>query len=78
MFHGRELNNKMNSIHERALRNPYNDSKPTFEELLNKDNSASIHHRNLQVLAIQMFKIKNNKAPEVSDEIFQNRALCTT
>ena len=75
MFHSRALNNKINSIHERALRITYNDSKLTFEELLNKDNSVSIHHRNLQVLAIKMFKIKNNMAPEFLNEIFQNRAL---
>ena len=75
MFHSRALNNKINSIHERALRITYNDSKSTFEELLNKDNSVSIHHRNLQVLAIKMFKIKNNMAPEFLNEIFQNRAL---
>ena len=75
MFHSRALNNKINSIHERALRITYNDSKSTFEELLNKDNSVSIHHKNLQVLAIEMFKIKNNMAPEFLNEIFQNRAL---
>ena len=46
MFHSRALNNKINSIHERALRITYNDSKSTFEELLSKDNSVSIHHRN--------------------------------
>ena len=42
----RALNNKINSVHERALRITYNDSKSTFEELLNKDSSVSIHHRN--------------------------------
>ena len=75
MFHSRALNNKINSIYERALRITYNDSKSTFEELLNKDNSVSIHHRNLQVLAIEMFKIKNNMASEFLNEIFQKRAL---
>ena len=75
MFHSTALNNKINSIHERALRITYNDSKSTFEELLNKDNSVSIHHKNLQILAIKMFKIKNNMAPEFLNEIFQNRAL---
>ena len=47
MFHSRRLNNKVNSIHERALRITYQDNTSTFQELLNKDNSVSIHHRNL-------------------------------
>ena len=54
-----------------ALRNPCNDSKSTSEELLNKDNSVSIHHRNFQVLAIQMFKIKNTMAPAFSIKFFR-------
>ena len=73
MFHSRALNNKTNSVHDRARRIIYND-KSTFEELLNKDNSVSIHDKNLQVLAIEMFKIKNNMASEFLNEIFQNRA----
>ena len=56
MFHSRALNNKINSIHERALRITYNDRTSTFEELLNKDNSASIHHRNLQLLVTELYK----------------------
>ena len=71
MFHSRALNNKINSIHERALRITYNDSKSTFEELLRKDNSVSIHHRNLQVLATEMYKIKNDMAPELLNAIFR-------
>ena len=54
MFHSRALNNKINSIHDRALR-IISDSKSTFEELLNKDNSVPIHHTSLQVLAIEIF-----------------------
>ena len=73
MFHSRTLNNKINAIHERALRITFKDSTSTFEELLSKDNSVSIHHRNLQVLAIEMFKIKNKMAPELLNEIFQEK-----
>ena len=75
MFHSRTLNNKINSVHERARRITYDDSKSIFEELLHKDNSISIHHRNLEVLAIEMFKIKNNMASEFLNEIFQKRPL---
>ena len=73
MFHSRTVNNKINSIHERASRITYNDRKSSFEELLRKDNTVSIHHRNLQLLATEIFKIKNNMAPEILSEIFQNR-----
>ena len=73
MFHSRALNNKINFIHERTLRITYNDRTSTFEELLNKDNSVSIHQRNLQVLVTELYKVKSNMAPEILNEIFQNR-----
>ena len=55
MFHSRCLNNKIKSKYERTLGIKYQDNTPTFQELLNKDNSASIHQRNF--LATVMFKI---------------------
>ena len=51
MLHSRRLINKINSIHERALRITYPDNRSAFKELVNKNNSVSIHHENLQVLA---------------------------
>ena len=57
MFHSRRLNNKINSIHKTALRITYKDNTSTFQELLREDNSVSIHHRNFQVLAAEMFKV---------------------
>ena len=42
-------------------------------ELLNKDRSVSIHHRNLQYLATEMYKVKNNMCPEIFKELFQVR-----
>ena len=75
MFHGRALNNKTNSIHERALRITYDDSKSTFGELLNKDNSVSIQSQSLKVLATKMFKIKSDMAPKLLNEILHHRAL---
>ena len=73
MFHNRTLNNKINRLHERALRLVYNDYKSTFEQLLDLDNSVTIHQRNLQKLATEMFKIKNHHAPLKMQEIFSEQ-----
>ena len=70
MFHSRRLNNKINSIHERALRITYQDHLSTSQELLNKDNSVSINHRNFHVLATEMFKIHRGLSPDILREIF--------
>ena len=55
MFHSRTLNHKINKIHELALRIVYNNHQCTFEELLERDNSFTVHERNLQNLDIEMF-----------------------
>ena len=70
VFHSRRLNNKINSIHERARRITYQDHISTFQEPLNKDNSVSIYHRNFQVSAAEMFKIHWGLSPEIPREIF--------
>ena len=57
MFHNRSLNHKINRLHERCLRVIYNDGHSSYDELLNLDNSVSIHHRNLQILATEMFRV---------------------
>ena len=56
--HSRTLNNKINRIHERSLRVVYSDKKATFKKLLDKDKDVGIHTRNLQILTIEMFKVK--------------------
>ena len=52
------------------LRITYGDKSSSFQDLLKKDNSVSIHHRNIQALATEMFKVKNNIAPEIMKELF--------
>ena len=38
-----------------------------------KDNSVSIHYRNIQALAVEMYKVANGMSPEIMNEIFQLR-----
>ena len=59
MFHSRKLNNKIKRTHEKCLRIVYNDNTPSYEELLEIDNSISGHHRNMQILATELYKIVN-------------------
>ena len=70
MFHSRQVNSKVNSLHYRALRMVYFDKTSSFEELLIKDGSVKIHHRNLQVLAIEMFKVIKGMSPTFMNDIF--------
>ena len=71
MFHSRKLNNRINEIHERALRLVYKDYISSFDDLLAKENSFKIHHRNLQKLAIEIFKVKKGIAPAIMNNIFE-------
>ena len=62
----------MNRIKERALRIAYKDYVSTFAQLLEKDSSVSIHIRNLQVLATEIFNARNNLSPPaVQQNIFR-------
>ena len=70
MCHSRDLNHKINKLHERALRVVYQNKHLTFEQLLAKDGSFTIHERNLQKLALEMYKIKHNLCPEPIQELF--------
>ena len=73
MFHSRTLNDKINKLHERTLRLVYKDDNLTFQQLLEKDKSVTIHERNIQKLAIEMYKVKNNLSPLPLQELFKQR-----
>ena len=70
MFHSFSLNNKINRIHERALRLVYQNNL-SFSELLDLDNSVTVHQKNLQVLVTEIYKVKNGIAPGIMNDIFE-------
>ena len=71
MCHSRKLNNKINRFQETALRILYNDKSSTFYQLLEKDKSVTIHTRNLQYLATEIFEVKIGISPIIMTEIFK-------
>ena len=59
MFHSRSLNNNIHRIHERALRLVYQNNL-SFSELLDLDNSVTVHQKNLKVLMTEVYKVNHS------------------
>ena len=78
MFCSRTTNNKINSLHKRALRLIYEDYNATFEELLEIDGSFSVHHFNIQTLLIEIYKFCNGLSIQIFRDLFQikNNRYC--
>ena len=70
MPHSRQNNNKIKHLHERCLHLIHNDKQSSYAELLEKDGSVSVHHKNIQSLGIEMFQIKHGHFPEIVSDIF--------
>ena len=70
MFQSKIMNSKMNHVHERALRLVYSDHFCSFDELLKKDRSFSIHHRNIQSLAVELYKFFHGFSASIMKNIF--------
>ena len=59
IFHSRDLNNKINRIHERAHALTYQNNL-NFSELLDLDNSVKVHQKYLKVFVTEIYKVKGS------------------
>ena len=73
MYCQRQSNNMINKIHERALRIAYTDYTSSFDDLLKKNHSVTIHKKNIQALALEIFKTRNDLNPKFMKNIFTPR-----
>ena len=71
MFCNKKVTKKIDRIQERGLRMVYQDYTSSFKALLMKNSSVTIHQRNIQLVAVEMFKIKHNICPEIMKDLFQ-------
>ena len=63
MFTSRYLNNALNSIHEEALRLIYNDYELPFDRILQDNKQKNIHQKNIESLAIEIYKFQAGLTP---------------
>ena len=71
MFHTKQLNNRINNLHEKGLRVTYQDRNLSFSELLNLDKSISIHYRNIKYLLREIYRVKMGLSPPTMNNIFR-------
>ena len=73
MFHDRQVNDKINILHEKALRIVYNDTVTSFGNLLIKNKSVTIYLQNIQLKAIEIYKaIRNLPGGDLSEFFVRN------
>ena len=63
------------NLHERHLRLINSDKKSSYEELLGKDGLVSIHHRNVQALAAEVYNVKSGYIPKIFSDLFNQRQI---
>ena len=69
--------NKNNRLHEIVSRIVYSDYTSSFQGRYNKDNSFSIHERNIQSLAIEIYKFLNELSPGFLNNVFHKNSSRT-
>ena len=75
MFNSCTLNNKINRLHERCSRIIYNDNTCYFTDLLEIGNSVSVHHRNIQVFATELYKFVNGLSPKLLSDCLKLNSM---
>ena len=73
MFTSRYLTNSLKSIYERALRLIYNNYGLPFDRILEDNKQKSIHQKNTESLAIEIYKFQGGLTPPIMRDLFITR-----
>ena len=77
MFCAGQTNSIINEIYEIVSRIVLNDHSSGFETILLNMNDITIHHRNIQSLMIELFKINYDVAPPIMNSLLNRRTICS-
>ena len=75
VFHSRKLNVRINRLHEKTVRAVYEKFDSSFEKLLRRDSSTTLHQQNLEKLMTEIFKVKTGIAPELLKCVFESAVM---
>ena len=80
MFSAKDANNKIEKLHKRTLQIIHSDydSALNYEDLLLRDDSVTIHQRNLQFLMTEIFKTIHGLNPSFMKEFLSWKKHATT
>ena len=69
-FHGKKAQSLLNKTHRRALQAVYRNSALSFDELLELDDSPTVHVNSLRILMIEVFKSLHHLNPSFMWDLF--------
>ena len=75
MRHSRRNNTKINNLNERCFWLIHSDKKSSYEKLMGKDGLGCFHHRNIQVFAMEIYKVKTRYTPETFSNFFNQKEI---
>ena len=75
MFCSKVANNEIHKTHKRALSMLYGDDDSTFQQMLDKDRTTTIHKKNEASLMVEIYKSMNQINPEFMWEYFVKRDI---
>ena len=75
MFYGKVVSERIDRIHERALRAVYNDFSSSFSQLLSKGDHVTVHQKNLKTLCLKVFKAINGYSPKFINSMLTEKLL---
>lgn len=67
------LSSKINKLHERHLRLICTDKTSTLQEFFDKDSPVTIHMKNVESLATELYEEAHNSSTEIMKKVFNFR-----